>query len=453
MMTRERDIVNDFIQRRLPLDKSATYVVALSGGPDSVALALLMTELGFHIHVAHCNFSLRGEESNSDEEFVKSFARSHSLPLHLAHFDTREYARLHHLSIETAARQLRYSWLEALLSDIGAAAILVGHHRDDNAETVLMNLVRGTGIRGLCGIRPVRGKVIRPLLCLSRRDILSYLEQRGERYVTDSSNLESVATRNKFRLEIIPKLLEINNGAVENINAASVRLSDAFAIVDSVVGDALKNSIRQRVNHVGLLPAVQVEADKSAILRFPSPRYLLNELCGSYGFLPSQTGDILRAMSSSQPGTLFRSASHCLVVDRDTIVIEPCEHAGISMSMPEEGSYVSGNIRFRIEESAAVSVSYGDSMASVDADKVAFPLLLRLVGRGDRFTPLGMRGSKLLSDFLTDCRLNLLEKRRQLVVEDARGNIVWVVGRRINDRCKITGKTRLVLLLSYEELK
>ena len=200
------------------VDKEKKYIVALSGGADSVCLLLKMLDEGRHVEAAHCNFHLRGAESDRDESFVVSLCSRLGVTLHRAHFDTREYASLHKVSIEMAARTLRYDYFEKLRIDIGAEAILVAHHRDDNVETVLMNMVRGTGIRGVAGIRPRNGHILRPLLDMSRSDIEAYLRERGETYVTDSTNLEDEATRNKFRLNVVPLLRTINPRASENIH-------------------------------------------------------------------------------------------------------------------------------------------------------------------------------------------------------------------------------------------
>ena len=214
------------------LDRDKLYLVAISGGADSVALLMMMLDEGYRVEAVHCNFHLRGEEADRDEAFVAGLCERFGVALHRVHFDTRGYAALHKLSIETAARDLRYGYFERLREDIGAEAIVVAHHRDDNVETVLMNLVRGTGLKGLAGIRPVNGRVIRPLLDMTREDIEAYIYKRGESFVTDSTNLETDATRNKYRLEVIPALKEINPSVARAIDTTARHLQDADEIVE-----------------------------------------------------------------------------------------------------------------------------------------------------------------------------------------------------------------------------
>ena len=194
--------VSDFIGKHQLLSHEGLHLVALSGGPDSVALLLVLRELGYKIEAAHCNFHLRGEESDRDEEFVKSLCNKLDIPFHIIHFDTREYATLHQVSVEMAARDLRYGYFRQLCQDIGAASVCVAHHRDDAVETLLMNLLRGSGIHGLTGIRPKNGAIVRPLLCVSREEIEQYLHSIGQDYVTDSTNLVNDVMRNKIRLEV-----------------------------------------------------------------------------------------------------------------------------------------------------------------------------------------------------------------------------------------------------------
>ena len=202
--------VEAYINKHKLLETSNLYLAALSGGADSVALLLLLKEGGFNVHAAHCNFRLRGAESDRDEAFCVELCRQQGVELHRAHFDTREYAAVHKVSIEMAARELRYRWFSQLREDIGASGVCVAHHRDDSVETVLLNLVRGTGLRGLTGIQPRNGDVLRPLLCVSRAEIEQYLTDRGQGYVTDSTNLEADVMRNKIRLQLIPLLKTLN---------------------------------------------------------------------------------------------------------------------------------------------------------------------------------------------------------------------------------------------------
>ena len=204
-------------QHQLLRHDDAKYIVALSGGADSVALLLVMHQLGYRVEAAHCNFRLRGQESDRDEQFVAELCNKKQTPLHIIHFDTVAYAKLHQVSIEMAARELRYRYFEQLRQDIGADDVCVAHHQDDAVETLLMNLLRGTGIHGLTGIRPRNGHIVRPMLCVTRAEIVGYLDSAHQPYVTDSTNLVPDVVRNKIRLNVIPQLLALNPSASQNI--------------------------------------------------------------------------------------------------------------------------------------------------------------------------------------------------------------------------------------------
>ena len=226
--------VESYINTHKLLDINKLYLVALSGGADSVALLLLLKEHGYNIHAAHCNFHLRGEESDRDEKFCVALCEQMNIELHRVHFDTETYAELHKVSIEMAARELRYRWFEQLRQDIGAAGICVAHHRDDSVETVLLNLVRGTGIHGFVGILPRNGYIVRPLLCVSRAEIENFLHTRNQDYVTDSTNLESNVKRNRIRLEILPLLKTLNPSISDSIQQTAENIRGAVDVLDAL---------------------------------------------------------------------------------------------------------------------------------------------------------------------------------------------------------------------------
>ena len=424
------------------------YLVALSGGADSVCLLLKMIEEGRSVEAVHCNFHLRGDESDRDEAFVVSLCERLGVPLHRVHFDTREYAALHKVSIELAARELRYRYFEQLRRDIGAEAIMVAHHRDDNVETVLMNLVRGTGIRGMAGIRPVNGHILRPLLDMSRQDIEDYLEKKGETYVTDSTNLEDDATRNKFRHHVIPLLQSLNPKASENIHSTSLHIAEAEKILSWAIQEA-KRSV------FSVEPSSAI-IDVSSLLSFVSPSYLLNEICRDYGFTPSQSEDMLAASSSSHVGATFLSPSHiaaiATVAGSLCIQISPKTALQKEYRLPELGIYrLSDGISLRLENTPITErfrISKSPDVATIDVNKVKFPLTLRPIRQGDRFTPFGMKGTKLVSDYLTDIKCSVIDRQRQLVIQDATGMIIWLVGRRTNEKCRIDSSSNAALTIT-----
>ena len=424
------------------------YLVALSGGADSVCLLLKMIEEGRSVEAVHCNFHLRGDESDRDEAFVVSLCERLGVPLHRVHFDTREYAALHKVSIELAARELRYRYFEQLRRDIGAEAIMVAHHRDDNVETVLMNLVRGTGIRGMAGIRPVNGHILRPLLDMSRQDIEDYLEKKGETYVTDSTNLEDDATRNKFRHHVIPLLQSLNPKASENIHSTSRHIAEAEKILSWAIQEA-KRSV------FSVEPSSAI-IDVSSLLSFVSPSYLINEICRDYGFTPSQSEDMLAASSSSHVGATFLSSSHiaaiATVAGSLCIQIAPKTALQKEYRLLEPGIYrLSDGISLRLENTPITErfrISKSPDVATIDVNKVKFPLTLRPIRQGDRFTPFGMKGTKLVSDYLTDIKCSVIDRQRQLVIQDATGMIIWLVGRRTNEKCRIDSSSNAALTIT-----
>ena len=439
--------ISRFIDRNKLLSKDALQLVAVSGGADSVALLLILKQLGYRTEAVHCNFHLRGEESNRDENFVKQLCKDNDIPLHIMHFDTTTYAEIHKVSIEMAARELRYRFFEQLRLDIGAVNICVAHHRDDAVETFIMNMLRGTGIHGLTGIRPRNGHIVRPLLCISRQEIEKFLDSIGQSYVTDSTNLVNDVVRNKIRLDVIPLLKTINPGAADSIYDTAIHLGEAEKVYNHTIESAKKHIISNMLlSDDGNVNRLCI--DKKLLLQEPSPEAMLFEVLSTYGFNPcviSQISDSLDA----QPGSVFYSENYELVVDRDTLVMQKQEEEQPPMVIPETGIYNYCGRKLKVEMIDSVEISKNSDCATVDADSVAFPLVIRSVCSGDRFVPFGMSGSRLISDYLTDRKVNVLDKRRQLVVTDAKEAIVWLVGHRTDNRFRITDNTRRVLKLYF----
>ncbi len=437
--------VNDFIRSHKLLVGGGRYLVALSGGADSVALLLLLHRLHYQVEAVHCNFHLRGEESNRDEQFCRQLCDTHHIPFHLIHFDTQTYAELHKVSIEMAARELRYRYFEQLRQDIGADDICVAHHRDDQVETVLINLVRGTGLHGLTGMAPRRDHIVRPLLCVGRADIEDYLQAIGQSYVTDSTNLVDDVTRNKFRLDIIPHLRAINPAVTDSIAHTALRLAEAEKVFD--------HALREGADRVSSVSGTTIRIDIRRLQAEPSPEYLLFFLLQSLDFSSSQVEQIY-AHLASPTGREWRSSTHQLVLDRGSVLVEPITEFPRPVRMPEEGVYVvSDGERMRLQRVVCdddFHVVKDRSVACLDANLIAFPLTLRPVEKGDRFVPFGMKGSKLVSDYLTDHKFSLFAKRRQRVLTDARGQILWLVGERPDARCCITSTTTQCLMVSLE---
>ena len=303
--------VSQFIEEKHLLGSGDKVLVALSGGADSVALLRVLLRLGYVCEAAHCNFHLRGEESVRDECFVRALAESLGVPLHVIHFDTNAYAASHNVSVEMAARELRYDWFAKLRQECGAKVVAVAHHRDDSVETFLLNLVRGTGINGLQGIRPVNGEVVRPLLCVSRAEILDYLSSLGQDYVTDSTNLQDEFVRNKLRLNVIPMLETINPSVSDTIAETARRLADVAQVYQEAIQAA-----RQRVMPDG------ETIDIPALCREPGAQNLLFELLYPLGFNAAQVSDVFRALHG-ESGRMFHSREWTLLIDRDRLIRRP----------------------------------------------------------------------------------------------------------------------------------
>ena len=437
--------LSKFIASHKLMECNGKYLVALSGGADSVALSLALRELGFDVVAAHCNFHLRGDESDRDEMFCRRFCERNGIKLHVTHFDTEGFAKLRKISIEMAARHLRYAYFKQLAEDIGASAVCVAHHQDDSVETVLLNLIRGTGIHGLTGIKPKNGGIVRPLLCVTRNEIETVLAEVGQDFVTDSTNLVDDVVRNKIRLDILPLMKEINPSVSDSIAKTASRVADVADALDDVVGSVASVLVEEKAKGV-----VVIHADR--LMTGPAPEYVLFRLLKGYSFVPSQIEQIYASVSTGS-GRVFVSSTHRLLIDRDCIVVEPLAESGRRpMLVPECGVYVyddSMKLRFeRVERDSGFKVSADKCFCFADASVVKFPLTVRTVEVGDRFVPFGMKGSKLVSDYLTDRKFNLFDKQRQLVVADAHGRIVWLVNQRPDERYRITDTTETVLKIT-----
>ena len=439
-----KSVVEKYIESKNLLKKDSKYIVALSGGADSVALLVLLYDLGYNIEAAHCNFHLRGEESDRDEAFCQKLCERLSVAFNKTDFNTVEYAELNGLSIEMAARELRYEWFGKLCNNKNADGICVAHHKDDSAETILINLIRGTGINGLTGIKPCSRlnnhsdvSILRPLLCVGRKEITDYLASIGQDYITDSTNLKDDVVRNKLRLNIIPQLKAINPKAVENILRTAENLSET-----------IDNTKENR----------------------------LFELLKGYGFNGKQVRQIA---DNNTTGKIFRSKDFTLLVDRGRMIIEHRSDDNDNENDNDNGNEKSKNRKIEKNPSTLPSTGSGQAnhkpstitphliiereeitegyivpkqkeIACLDAAKVEMPLTLRIVQSGDKFIPFGMKGKKLVSDYLTDIKMPLTEKQRQLVVCDNSGNIVWLVNQRPDNRYRVTSTTKSVLLLHIQ---
>ncbi|MDR0989160.1 MAG: tRNA lysidine(34) synthetase TilS [Prevotellaceae bacterium] len=415
--------VSHYIASRQLFAPTDKLLVALSGGADSVALLRLLLSLGYDCRAAHCNFQLRGDESDQDEAFVRALCEELHVPLQVRSFGTLEEASRRKVSIEMAARELRYAWFEELRQGHGLHWIAVAHHRDDSVETLLLNLIRGTGIHGLTGIRPRNGKVVRPLLCLNRAEIEEYLSWLGQPYMTDSTNLKDDYLRNKIRLDLLPLMQRIHPAVKESLQRTTEHLHDAELLYNRGIAEALE---RVRVGRHISIAALQQEA---------SPGAVLFEVLHPLGFHAAQLDRILASLHG-QSGKQFRSATHRVVKDRELLLIESVdERTADTPPFTLRTTTLPMSETFQIPRSSSV--------ACLDADTLQLPLTLRRLQQGDRFVPLGMKGQKLVSDYLTDRKYSLPDKAAQWVLCSGE-QIVWLVGERIDHRFRLTDSTRSI---------
>ena len=430
-MFRER--VQQFIDDKVLFKSTDKVLVALSGGADSVALLRVLLALGYPCECAHCNFHLRGEESDRDEAFVRALCQHLGVVLHVKHFATEEYAHQHGWSIEMAARELRYDWFKELRQEREASVIAVAHHRDDSVETILLNLIRGTGIQGLKGIQAKNGWIVRPLLQESRNTIEDYLSYLRQDYVTDSTNLQDEYMRNKIRLNILPMMKELNPSVMESIFEMGERLAEVAGIYQRNRHEAINKCIKRVENDLCCIRINDVLNDEA-------PASLLHELLSPYGFRTAQEKDIMHAMRQDQSGKRFYTNEFELLRDREELIVQ---RRRMQEYLPE----------LQIEEREVTPdfiIPKCKEIACIDADKAKGPLEIRKWKQGDKFIPFGMKGKKKVSDYLTDRKYTLFQKEKQCVVCHGE-DIVWLVNERSDNRYRVTESTRKVLILRIVE--
>lgn len=426
----QRNVARYIAKEKLctPKDK---ILVAVSGGADSVALLRILLALGYTCEAAHCNFHLRGKESDRDEIFIRKLCTTLGVALHTMDFDTTRYAAENHISIEMAARELRYRWFAEQKEKCHASVIAVAHHKDDSVETMLLNLIRGTGINGLLGIRPKNGDIIRPLLCVNRQEITGYLEGIGQEYMTDSTNLQDEYTRNKIRLNLLPLMEEINPSVKESLLTTSNYLNEAAQLYNK--------GIAQGRNKV--LSSEGIDIDK--LLDEPAPSTLLFEILHPLGFNSAQIEDIFSSLHS-QPGKQFVSNQWRIVKDRKMLLIEENELTDDATNPPFT------LIKEEYEYTPAFVIPREKETACFDADKLNGMLTIRKWQHGDVFVPFGMQGKKRISDYLTDRKFSLLQKEQQWVL-CCNDRIAWLIGERTDNRFRIDSATRKVIVLKKKE--
>lgn len=434
-----RETIEEFLEEhRIP--KDAGFILAVSGGADSISMLHAFKYLNLKILVLHCNFSLRGKESDMDEQFVKRFCDSYGIAHSVKKFDTTGYAKEKGLSIEMAARELRYEWFHEMKRKKKMDYIVVAHHADDVAETLLINLCRGTGIKGLTGIKPVNGDILRPLLTCSRTEILKYIEDHQLGYRTDSTNNSLDYVRNKIRHQVIPVLKEINPAFLETMTENCETLKETEQI--------FMHGIHQLQEDVLDCEEDEILINISKTIASPAPYTLLYETLKPFGFNKAQIRDILNAHSSI-PGKQFIAGNHILVKGRTFWrLFDDSKRTQIELTISEAGPFDIGGKKFELTlfpRPTDFEIPKDPAMACLDADKIKFPLLIRNWQAGDYFCPIGMKKSKKkLSDFFTDQKFSAKQKQECLLLLSEE-KIAWVVGHRPDDRFKITSFTKNIL--------
>lgn len=427
--------VKKYIDDNKLLNNNSKIIIGVSGGSDSIALLDILYKLGYECIVAHCNFHLRGQESYRDEYFVEKIAAKYGAEYVSASFNTKKYIKEEAISLEMAARELRYAWFEKIRIKYNAEKIAIAHHQNDSVETVLINLIRGTGIRGLTGIYPVNGNIIRPLLCIYREDIINYLSENHIDYVEDSTNKEDIYIRNKIRLNVLPLLETINPSVIQSISRSAENLSQTEKIYQAYIDNAKATVYSANTINIDLL-LEQVE-----------PRTILFEILFPLGFNVPTIDNIFDSINS-QSGKIFFCKDYQLVKDRDTFIIEKLDEKPERIyTLFENEISISEPLKLTIEsfrKPKDLEIERNPDTIYIDKGKLSFPLIIRKWKKGDKFKPFGMKGHKKVSDYFTDRKFSLIEKENTWLLCSV-DDIVWIIGERADDRYKITNTTIEVL--------
>lgn len=423
-------------------------LLAVSGGVDSVVLCELCKQAGYDFVIAHCNFQLRGAESNRDEKFVKEVAKKYNAKLVVKRFDTEKYATDNKLTIQVAARELRYEWFQEIIQDsaFNIQHILTAHHANDNIETMLMNFFKGTGINGLKAILPKQAKIARPLLFAGKEEIISFAKEHKLEFVEDSSNASDKYTRNYFRNKLIPGIKEVFPQVEENLLNNLQRFREAEQLYQQAIDQHKKKLLEQRGNEIHI-PVLK-------LLKAQPLHSIVYEIIKDFGFTAHQADDCI-ALLKSETGKYIQSPSYRIIRNRAWIIISPNETTEANNVLIErEGDidFIEGKLEIKKLQTSNLKPQTSHQTAQLDAEKINFPIFLRKWKQGDYFYPLGMNKKKKLSRFFIDQKLSLTQKEKAWVIEMNK-KIVWVVGMRIDDRFKITDATKEILQITLVNTK
>ena len=441
------DKFQEYVTREALFTRQDKILLTVSGGVDSMVLMSLCVNSGYTVGVAHCNFSLRGRESDEDEILVQEHARRYGIECHNRRFDTLGEMELTGESMEMAARRLRYTWFHELCEEHGYTVIAVAHHIDDSIETFFINLMRGTGLRGLTGIHQQVGRVVRPLMFASRKEILEYALHKHIHYREDSSNKSTKYLRNKIRLGLTPRIREISPRFPFIMSRNIERLMAAQRFIDGAINNIYTDAVSEQDGIITI--------DISHIKDSESRDFVIYEILSSrFGFKGDVVDGLCKALQNDTTGRRFYSRTHVAYADRGNIVISAIsdeDNCLISVQQGQQRAYCSNAVLYFevVDVDNLPTYNVADNIALLDADKVEYPLTLRRWSEGDTFIPFGMAGRKKVSDFLIDGKVSMAEKGRQFVLLVGE-EIAWLVGRRIADPYRITDKTERVLRITQE---
>lgn len=437
--------VISYIKTHQLCNEGVKLIVGVSGGADSVALLHFLHNAGYECIAAHCNFHLRGVESDTDEVFVKDLAEKWHIPFFSTSFDTKTFAKEKGISIEMAARDLRYNWFAALKQEQNAEAIAIAHHLDDSIETFFINLSRGTGLRGLLGIQPKQGYIIRPFLSVSRAEINNYIYNNHLQSRIDLSNFDQLIIRNKIRHSLIPVCESFNPSFRQIMVENFTRLGELNEVANNLIESFRKDAV---IDHEGYF-SISISKLRSQI----NAHYFLFELLKPYHFNDATVNDILYHIDG-ESGKSFYSSTHRIIKDRDYLLVTPSIPIDDSTySIPEGALSINKPLNLHLSQPINIESAYierDSSIACIDFEKLTFPLEIKRSKEGDFFYPLGMNGKKKLSDFFIDKKFNLFEKENCWLLT-SENQIVWVIGYRIDDRFKIDDKSKKMIKISLSK--
>jgi len=439
------DKVKIFITANNLFKEKHNILLAVSGGVDSMVMLHILFKLNYKVAVAHVNFNLRAKESNRDYLFVKKTCQKYNLEFFQKNIDTKQYALKNKLSIQEAAREIRYNWFYSLCKQYNYNIICTAHNKNDLAETTLINLTRGTGIEGIIGIKTKNNVIARPMLCATRTEIELYASENNLKHITDSSNYNLKYARNRIRINVIPQLLNINPAFIQT-NFNNIQLLTAQYYFYKVQIDELKQKYIRANNN-------EFSIDTSFIYKHDYCKQLLFEFINDFGFNNTDCENIISAVLSNESGKLFNSKKYILLVNREYLIIKEAfyeQQLNILINKKSK-QFLAGDIHYSISFKDKIKVtSYSNHYIYINADNLIFPLTLRNWYHGEKFSPFGLKGSKKISDFLVDKKVNLFNKKNTCVLL-SNNKIIALLPFCVDNGFKITDKTKKIMLIQIKK--